>query len=70
MLVGDIKFYSITVRAFKIPELEDRCEDYGELATYLGTIPGYEDEFNFDCSHAFKKHEKLRVCRNFGLVLT
>ena len=27
--VGDIKFYSITVRAFKIPEIEDRCEDYG-----------------------------------------
>jgi len=25
---GDIKFYSITVRAFKLKGLEDRCEDY------------------------------------------
>jgi len=35
---GNIKFYSITVRAYKIPEMEDRCEDYGEIATYKGTL--------------------------------
>mgnify|MGYP001576671634 CR=1 FL=1 len=28
-VLGDIKFYSITVRALKINELEDKCEDYG-----------------------------------------
>ena len=68
---GDIKFYSITIRAYKIPELEDRCEDYGEVAVYLGTIgDGYEKEFKFDRSHVFKTGEKLRICRNFGLVLT
>lgn len=70
-LCGDIKFYSITVRAYKIPELEDRCEDYGETAVYLGTMgPGYESEFKFDRSHTFKTGEPLRVCRNFSLVLT
>lgn len=68
--MGDIKFYSITIRAFKIPEMEDRCEDYGEEAVYLGTIPGYEDSLKFDKSHIFKKGEKLRICRNFALVLT
>lgn len=68
---GPIKFYSYTIRAYKIPELEDRCEDYGEVATYLGTMgPGYENQFKFDRSHIFKTGEPLRVCRNFSLVLT
>lgn len=31
---GLIEFYSMTVRAFKL-ELEDRCEDHGQIATYL-----------------------------------
>ena len=66
-----IKFYSITVRAYKIPEMEDRCEDYGEEATYLGTLgAGLEKEFKFDRSHVFLTGEKLRVCKNFSLVLT
>ena len=68
---GNIKFYSITVRAYKIPEMEDRCEDYGETATYKGTLgQGYEKEFKFDRSHIFKSGEPLRVCKNFSLVLT
>ncbi len=33
-----IKFYSLTVRAFKLNDLEDRCEDYGQTATYKGTV--------------------------------
>jgi arsenite methyltransferase len=66
----NIKFYSITVRAYKIEELEDRCEDYGDEATYLGTLaPGLEESFKFDHSHVFKTGEKTRVCRNFSLVL-
>lgn len=31
---GVIDFYSMTIRAFKL-KLEDRCEDYGQIATYL-----------------------------------
>jgi arsenite methyltransferase len=69
--LGEIKFWAITVRAYKIPELEDRCEDYGELATYKGTLaPGLEKSFKFDRSHVFTTGEKLRVCRNFSLVLS
>ncbi len=69
--LGDIKFYSITVRAYKIPEMEDRCEDYGEEAIYKGTLgQGLEKEFKFDRSHIFKTGEKLRVCKNFSLVLS
>ena len=51
--------------------MEDRCEDYGEIATYKGTLGyGYENEFKFDRSHIFKTGEPLRVCKNFSLVLT
>jgi arsenite methyltransferase len=34
-LLGPTKFYSITARLFKLPEmLEPDCEDYGQVATY------------------------------------
>lgn len=33
-LVPDVNFYSITARAFKVNELEDRRENYGQKATY------------------------------------
>ena len=39
--IGMIDFYAMTVRAFKIACLEDFCEDFGQSATYLGTIPGH-----------------------------
>lgn len=68
--LGDIKFYSTTIRAFKIPELEDRCEDYGDEVTYLGSIPGREEEFCFDRGHSFKTNFKERVCRNMSLVFS
>jgi arsenite methyltransferase len=69
--LGSIKFNSVSIKAFKIPELEDRCEDYGQEAKYLGTLgPGLEKEFQFDCSHTFLTGQKLRICLNFGLVLT
>lgn len=35
--VGMITFFSITQRAFKLSTLKDRCEDYGQVATYKGT---------------------------------
>jgi arsenite methyltransferase len=31
--IGRARFYSITYRTFKLP-LEDRCEDYGQVAFY------------------------------------
>lgn len=40
--LGEAKFYSVTYRLFKMPEgmLETKCEDYGQVAVYKGTIPG------------------------------
>lgn len=69
--LGPIKFHSITVKAYKIPELEDKCEDYQEEAEYLGTLgEGLENEFNYDSTHKFIKGNKIKICRNLALVLT
>lgn len=37
--IGNIDFQSLTVRAFKLDQLEDICEDYGQVAIYNGTLP-------------------------------
>ena len=37
--IGNIGFQSLTVRVFKLDNLEDICEDYGQVAIYNGTLP-------------------------------
>ena len=39
-IVGNAKFFSVTFRLFKLPDLETKCEDYGQFAIYKGTIRG------------------------------
>eukprot|EP00897_Mesotaenium_endlicherianum_P003461 jgi/Mesen1/3142/ME000184S02203 len=55
--VGPIRFYSMTVRAIKLPggiQQEDSCEDYGEVAKYNGAIEGYPDAFSLDRTRVFQ----------------
>jgi ubiquinone/menaquinone biosynthesis C-methylase UbiE len=66
--VGLIEFYSMTVRAFKL-DLEDRCEDYGQLATYLGTIGEARHSFMLDDHHIFETGKPMLVCGNTALML-
>ncbi|TGL40372.1 methyltransferase domain-containing protein [Leptospira perdikensis] len=61
--VGNINFYSITFRAFNIP-LEDRCEDYGQVAYYKGTIDGSPHNFTLDDHHVFITGKPMLVCGN------
>jgi arsenite methyltransferase len=61
--VGMVGFKSITVRAFHM-SLEDRCEDYGQLATYKGTIPQHPHAFVLDDHHRFETGRPMRVCGN------
>ena len=61
--IGMVKFRSVTIRVFKIP-LEDRCEDYGQLAIYKGTMPEYLHGFDLDDHHYFETGKPLRVCAN------
>lgn len=61
--VGHVNFYSITFRAFKI-DLEDRCEDFGQVAYYKGTIPGHPHSFTLDDHHTFYTNKPMLVCGN------
>lgn len=61
--IGMIAFRSMTMRAFRLP-LEDRCEDYGQVATYRGTIAGLPHTFVLDDHHRFETGKPLRVCGN------
>lgn len=65
---GMIAFYSMTVRAFKL-DLEDRCEDHGQTATYLGTVKDSPNAFILDDHHTFEKGRPVLVCGNTALML-
>ena len=65
---GLIEFYSMTVRAFKL-DLEDRCEDYGQVATYLGGIADSPNAFTLDDHHLFEKGKAVPVCGNTAMML-
>ena len=66
--VGNIGFYSLTVRAFKL-DLEDKCEDHGQVATYLGTVPGQATQFVLDDHHTFETGRPMLVCGNTAAML-
>eukprot|EP00850_Spirogloea_muscicola_P009145 SM000050S17070 [mRNA] locus=s50:711612:714256:- [translate_table: standard] len=61
--VGDIKFYSLTVRAIKLPptDQEDILENYGQVAVYDGSIVGCESTFVLDVVRSFPKGERVPV---------
>jgi arsenite methyltransferase len=68
--IGNIKFSSLTIRAFKLDELEDRCEDFGQVAIYKGTIPNQADSFILDDHHEFETGRPMLVCGNTAAMLS
>ena len=68
--IGMIPFYSETVRAFALPALEDRSEDYGQRVTYRGTIDDYPNGFDLDAQHSFVTGEPTPVCGNTAAMLS
>jgi radical SAM/Cys-rich protein len=69
-LTGNIRFYSITYRLWKLRGLEDACEDYGHIVIYRGGIPVSPFSFELDASHIFYKNKPERVCGNTVLMLS
>ncbi len=61
--IGMVRFSSVTFRAFKI-DLEDRCEDFGQVAYYKGTIPDHPHNFVLDDHHTFYTGQPMLVCGN------
>lgn len=66
---GMIDFYSMTIRAFKLNDLEDICEDYGQIATYLGDIPNFPHRFVLDDHHIFIAKKPMLICGNTASML-
>ena len=68
--IGFATFSSRTVRAFKLDDLEDICEDYGQTATYDGSIPGYPHFFDLDDHHRFFTGKPMLVCGNTASMVS
>lgn len=64
-----IEFYSATYRLFKIQELENDCEEYGQAVAYRGGVTEEPDVFRLDDHHFFEKGKIERVCGNSYLML-
>lgn len=66
--IGMARFESITFRAFKLP-LEDRCEDYGQVAYYDGGIADHPHAFELDDHHRLETGKPMTVCGNTADML-
>ena len=67
--VGFAHFSERTVRAFKLPDLEDACEDYGQVAIYNGTIPNHPHGYDFDMYNHFVTGKPMLVSGNLASML-
>lgn len=67
--VGMIDFYSMTIRVFKLACLEDICEDFGQAAVYLGTVPEMPHHFALDDHHLFIAGKPMLVCGNSAAMV-
>jgi arsenite methyltransferase len=61
--IGMVGFTSKTIRAFKI-DLEDKCEDFGQVAYYRGGIIESPTFFALDDHHIFEINKPMLVCGN------
>jgi SAM-dependent methyltransferase len=68
--LGFATFSSRTVRAFKLTNLEDICEDYGQVAYYDGSIPGHPHFFDLDDHHRFFTKKPMLVCGNTASMIS
>ena len=62
-------FHALTLRLFKLPEMEFPEEDYGQAATYLGTIDGCPHRFALDEENLFETGRALTIGGNTALMI-
>jgi arsenite methyltransferase len=62
-------FWAVTFRLFKIRELEEGEEDYGQAALYLGTISGCAHHFELDAESLFETGRAERIGGNTARIL-
>ncbi|MDR2183479.1 MAG: methyltransferase domain-containing protein [Clostridiales bacterium] len=68
--IGFVNFSSRTVRAFKLDDLEDICEDFGQVAYYDGSISGHPHFFDLDDHHRFFTGQPMLVCGNSASMVS
>ena len=68
-LLGDVRFRSATCRLFRAPGLEPGQENYGQSATYLGTIAEHPDKFRFDGQLSFVTGQSTPVSGNTAQII-
>jgi arsenite methyltransferase len=68
--LGNFVFTSESLRAFKIAELEDRCEDFGQVATYKGGIENSLHFYHLDDHHTFEVNRPMLVCSNTARMIS
>lgn len=66
---GNIRFYSATYRLFKLADLENACEDYGQAVIYRGSIPDHPERFVLDKHHSIEAGRVFPVCGNTWRML-
>jgi SAM-dependent methyltransferase len=69
-ILGFATFSSRTIRAFKLDDLEDICEDYGQIACYDGSIPNHPHYFDLDDNHRFFTKKPMLVCGNTASMVS
>lgn len=67
--LGNTRFTSLTIRAFKLASIEDRCEDFGQVAYYNGGIEESPHAFELDDHHLFEKGRPMLVCGNSAAMI-
>jgi SAM-dependent methyltransferase len=67
--LGGVTFWAFTFRLFKIADLEDGEEDYGQSALYHGTIPGCAHRFCLDADNCFEAGRAAGVGGNTARML-
>lgn len=70
-LLGNARFDSITYRCFKLDPAtkDDECEEYGQFATYMGTLPYAKHGYTLDSHHFFETGRAYSVCGNTAMML-
>ncbi len=63
------RFYSVTHRLWKLPDLETACEDYGQAVIYQGGVAEQPEQFKLDDHHVFHKGKAATVCGNTWMML-
>jgi len=71
-ILGNANFVSTTYRLFKLPAgmAEATEEDYGQVVTYEGSIPGHPHSYALDNEHVFEAHRPVVVSGNTAAMLS